>query len=204
MFQIQHILYSSILSETILRTEIYTFRHGSLIVYFRFYANKAPLDQLLDIRKSKTIINLYTVENVVIDDQVLLDRLQDTIRRTFENNRKYLQRTQGDIVIETDTLKITSIDRLQWSEYETINRNQIRIRLLNETSYKANIVTRSEMVSNNSSSKQWHNKSSRTNELSANDHTEVNTTGHSLQASNDNGDNVDVENRRLASFLFFF
>lgn len=123
--KLQHVLEKSELADSLLKSEVYTFRHGSLIVFFRFYASKVKVDNQLDLH-SKAIINLNSIENVYIDDIIILNRIRDLIRSAFRSSRIYLTQMHNDIVIDIDSIKIGHIDQMNELQYrmENMRRNK--------------------------------------------------------------------------------
>lgn len=109
--QLQHVLDRSLIADSLLRTEVYSFRKGSLIVFFRMYAAKSTLDGQLDLH-SRAVINLGTIESFNIDDTVILERLRDIVRSAFRSSKVYLASAHGDITIDIDSIKIGHLDQM--------------------------------------------------------------------------------------------
>jgi hypothetical protein len=80
-------------------------------VFFRIYASKSRLDSLMDIH-SKAVITLGAIESVYMDESAILSKLRDVVRNAFRASKSYLSETQGDIVIDADSVKIGHIDQL--------------------------------------------------------------------------------------------
>ena len=106
--QLQHILDKSLITDSLLKSEVYSFRKGSLIVFFRMYAAKGKLDSLLDLH-SKAVINLSKIESIYIEDSVILSRLRDIVRSAFRASKLYLNQEHGDITIDIEQIKIGNI-----------------------------------------------------------------------------------------------
>ena len=109
--QLQHILDKSLIADSILKSEVYSFRKGSLVVFFRMYAAKSKLDGMLDLH-SKAIINLNAIESVYLEDSVILGRLRDIVRSAFRASKSYLNQAHGDIAIDIDSVKIGNIEQM--------------------------------------------------------------------------------------------
>lgn len=111
LHQLQHVLDRSLIADSLLRSEVYAFRKGSLIVFFRIYAAKSTLDGQLDLH-SRAVINLGTIESFNIDDTVILERLRDIVRSAFRSSKVYLASAHGDITIDIDSIKIGHLDQM--------------------------------------------------------------------------------------------
>ena len=114
--QLDRILDQSPIGESILSSEIHSFRSGSLIVFFRFYALKSRLDALLDMQ-SKAVINLGSIENVFVDESTMLARLSGIVKTTFRQMRAQLRVTQPDIFIDSDATRVNRIDLITRDAY---------------------------------------------------------------------------------------
>lgn len=132
--QLHNIFHASILSESILHHEIYSFRQGSLIVFFRFYATKRTFDRILDIKKSKTIINFGTIENVYLDDDVIVAQIRQILFDAFQeewpaiSSKNLAANSRANTMLEMDfnSLKISTFERLTESQYlDRLKRRRI-------------------------------------------------------------------------------
>lgn len=122
----------SLLADSMLYTEIYTFRQGSLLVFFRFYAQKLPLDHALAIQKSKTVINFGTIENVLLDDQVIIARVRQVLSHSFQ--QQWSNATNGQsLKLDNESIKLSTFERLTEPQY----RQRLKRRLENLINYES-------------------------------------------------------------------
>ena len=133
----EHILRHSLLADSLLYTEIYTFRQGSLLVFFRFYAQKLPMDHALAIQKSKTVINFGTIENVLLDDQVIMTRVKQVLSNSFR--QQWSNATiDHSLQLDIESIKLSTFERLTEPQY----RQRLKRRLENLINYEPESINR--------------------------------------------------------------
>ncbi|XP_075585755.1 uncharacterized protein LOC124495271 isoform X3 [Dermatophagoides farinae] len=133
----EHILRHSLLADSLLYTEIYTFRQGSLLVFFRFYAQKLPMDHALAIQKSKTVINFGTIENVLLDDQVIMTRVKQVLSNSFR--QQWSNATiDHSLQLDVESIKLSTFERLTEPQY----RQRLKRKLENLINYEPESINR--------------------------------------------------------------
>lgn len=125
------------MADSLLYTEIYTFRQGSLLVFFRFYSQKLPLDHALAIQKSKTVINFGTIENVLLDDQVIIARVRQVLSHSFQ--QQWSNATNNNsLKLDIESIKLSTFERLTEPQY----RQRLKRRLENLINLEPDSINR--------------------------------------------------------------